>query len=32
MVIQDDYFRHIKETGFDTIGVPIFIYLKTVVK
>jgi hypothetical protein len=30
MVIQDDYFQHIKETVFDTIGVPIFIYLKTV--
>ena len=23
MVIQDDYFRHIKEAGFDTTGVPI---------
>ena len=23
MVIQEDYFRHIKEAGFDTIGVPI---------
>ena len=23
MVIKDDYFQHIKEAGFDTIGVPI---------
>jgi len=30
MVLQNDYFQHIKETGFDTIGLPIFNYLKTV--
>ena len=23
IVIQDDYFQHIKEAGFDTVGVPI---------